>query len=114
MSKVYNAHRTVTTKGTYMGEEGEGYNWGELSEYGDFSERTRGHIQGYDEPCKIEVFDDRAELRESNGGGLLLYWPEQCSIPTEHGPLTLGPHWGLHAGEALSLGLAQVVEEARR
>ena len=47
MSKIYNAHRTVTTKGTYMGSEGEGYNWGELTEYGDFSERTRGHLQGY-------------------------------------------------------------------
>lgn len=68
MSQIFAAHRTVCTQGQYMGEEGTGYGWGELEEYGDFSRATRGYYQGYTEPCKIEVFDDRCRLQESQGG----------------------------------------------
>lgn len=111
MSQIFNAHRTVCTQGTYMGEEGEGFGWGEFSVYGDFSVATRGRLQGYTAPCRIEVFDDNARLLKAQDGEYYLFVPKDTMAKIGTGTYPLDHEFGLTASEAILYGLARVVEE---
>jgi hypothetical protein len=80
-------YRNVVTQGTYMGEEGTGYAFGELESYGDFSQATRGHIQGYTQPVEFEILYPGAQVLPSNSGELALFPPVGTAFLTEYGPL---------------------------
>jgi hypothetical protein len=96
---IVSATRTVVTSGTYMGEEGTGYSWGPSEHYGDISRATRGHIEGWTEPCRIEVLAPGAELLEA------------ANRPEEVYLFLPGEKYGLSVQDAIDLGLARVVED---
>jgi hypothetical protein len=106
----YIGEEDVTTKGQYMGEEGTGYSWGSLDQHGDYSNATRGHIQGYTSPCRIRVKIKGAFLTEARNGDTLLFLPFGTSILLEDG-YTFEPVWGLTAQEALDKGIAEVIAD---
>ena len=120
MSQVIDGHRNVLTRSSYMGEEGIGYGWTPLSDYGDYSAETHGRLQGYTEPCRIEILMPGAELAESVRGDMLLYLPagvewhtakgdviQDRMLLTDGGPLPLDV--GLEASEAIDCGIAHPI-----
>ena len=106
---IADGYRNVQTKGRYMGEEGTGYGWGKLAEYGDFSGATQGHLQGYTEPIRIAI-PAGSELLECRDGDTRLFRADRSDwiTKTEVGDLNLGP--ALTASEALGYGFAQLVD----
>ena len=96
---IVEATRIVTTQGQYAGEAGAGYIWGSPDPTGDFSQTTQGRIQGYCEPCRIELLVEGAEIVDAEGFGPLLWLPVAVSEEA------------FLADEAIALGYARVVEE---
>lgn len=92
---IVDATRIVTTQGQYAGEEGVGYQWGR-GEMGDFSHETLGRIQGYREPCRIEVLVGDVEMGDLEEYGLLCW---------------AGSNESFTADEALAHSYARVVAE---
>ncbi len=102
-------YRNVTTSGTYAGEEGTGYGFGELASYGEFSQATGGHIQGSTSPVEFEILVPGAYLAKGQDGQEYLFPPPGVAFDTQYGPLV--QERGLDAGEALMFRFIRLVEE---
>jgi hypothetical protein len=100
---IVDATRIETTRGSYMGEEGTGYRFGAPTEPGDFSERTRGHLQGSNNACRLEILVDGAEIVDTEYGTFLAV---PAGTRDSEGWLVSMP---VMASEAIERGLARVV-----
>lgn len=101
--QIVPATRISTTRGSYMGEEGTGYNFGPCAQPGDFSAATRGHLQGSNSECQIELLCDGEII--DNGFEVVLI-AAAGTRDREGFPVT----WHLSAGEAIERGLARVAK----